>query len=124
MPQVVRAYPVLPGFEAKTMAIAREMKGARAREAREFFRHHGIARESWHAQTTPNGMWIIAVTDIPDKPVVQAARDYAASVLPFDRWLKDQVKIVTGIDPDKDPLGPPTDCIFDSVIDTDETAGD
>ena len=44
-----------------------------------------------------------------------AGREYAASEAPFDRWFKNQVRTLTGIDPDTTPLGPPTECIFDSA---------
>ena len=81
----------------------------------DFFRRHGVARESWHVQVTDHGTWVIGVTQIPEKPVVVAGRDYAESRHPFDRWFKDQVKAVTGVDPDLTPLGPPTETLFDTA---------
>ena len=116
MQLAVRAFPVLPGLEARAYEIAREMQGHRAAEANDFYRRHGVARESWHTQQTPSGLWIIAVTHFePEKAADEAARQYAASEAPFDRWFKNQVRALTGIDPDTAPLGPPTECIFDSA---------
>jgi hypothetical protein len=113
MQLVVRAFPVLPGREGELRALADELRTTRAGEASEFFRRMGAARESWHLQQTPQGPWLIAVTQIPERPVQQVGREYAESSQPFDSWLKRQVGIITGVDPDATPLGPPTECIFD-----------
>jgi len=115
MQLLVRAFPVLPGLEEKAHEVAREMQTLRAAEAVEFYRRHGVARESWHAQSTPTGLWIIGVTQFDGKTPEEAGQEYAASHVPFDRWLKDQVRLLTGVDPDVTPLGPPTECIFDSA---------
>ena len=94
--------------------FARELQSRRSGECASFFRRHGVARETWHLQETPRGMWVTGVTQFPEKPIEAAGRDYAASQHPFDVWFKQQVKLVTGVDPDTTPLGPPTDCIFDT----------
>jgi hypothetical protein len=52
---------------------------------------------------------------MPERPVDEAAREYAGSTHAFDTWFKAQVKLVTGVDPELAPLGPPTTCIFDSA---------
>jgi hypothetical protein len=109
MSLVVRAFPVLK--EQELRAFAQEVNGPRSAEAAEFYRRHGVTRETWHMQETAVGHWVIAVTEIADAE--PAAREYAASELPFDRWFKDQVHHLTGINPDQDPLGPPTEQIFD-----------
>ena len=116
MQLAVRAFPVLPGFEATAREIARAMQDERGAEASDFYRRHGVARETWHTQETPAGLWIIAVTQFePEKMAEAAGREFAASEAPFDRWFKSQIKALTGVDPDTTPLGPPTDCIFDSA---------
>jgi hypothetical protein len=56
-------------------------------------------------------MWVIAVTELEDA-LEARARAYAASQHPFDRWFKDQVGAVCGINPDEEPLGPPTEPLF------------
>jgi hypothetical protein len=115
MQLAVRAFPVRPGYEDKAHHVARQMQGQRAAEAADFYRRHGVVRETWHTQETPSGLWIIAVSQFDGKPIDEAAREYAASQAPFDSWFKDQVRALTGIDPDTTPLGPPTTCIFDSA---------
>ncbi len=114
MQLLVRAFPVLPGKEPDLRQMALAVQTSRSAEAREFYERMGVARESWHLQQTPHGPWIIGVTQIPDKPIQTAARDYADSQHPFDRWFKEQVLLISGIDPEKEPLGPPTECIFDT----------
>lgn len=113
MPLIVRAFPVLRGKEEDIRKLATEMAGPRREEAREFYRSFGVVRESWHYQETPHGPLVIGVTEVDEDPSVRA-REYAESNRPFDRWFKDQVRNLTGIDPDSQPLGPPSEVIFDT----------
>jgi hypothetical protein len=48
------------------------------------------------------------------KDVDAAAREFASSPKDFDRWFKEQIMLVTGLDPTITPLGPPTEALFDS----------
>ena len=112
MPLIVRAFPVLKGKEEDIRRLATEMAGARREEAQEFYRHFGVVRESWHYQETPYGPMVIGVTEIEEPDA--KAQEYAESNRPFDRWFKDQVRNLTGIDPDEQPLGPPSEVIFDT----------
>ena len=41
---------------------------------------------------------------------------YAATQAGFERWFKDQVRAVTGIDQDNQPLGPPTEILLDFAL--------
>lgn len=111
MPLVVRAFPLLPGKEEDLRQLVAELSGPRRAEADEFYRSFAVAHESWHLQQTPQGALVIGVTEIGE-PVEEKAQSYAASSRPFDRWFKDQVKRLTGIDPDSEPLGPPTEEVF------------
>lgn len=113
MPIIVRAFPVLQGKEEDIRKLAAEMAGPRRQEAEEFYKSFAVVRESWHYQETPHGPMVVAVTEVDDDPNV-LAREYAESKRPFDRWFKDQVRNLTGIDPDVQPLGPPSELIFDT----------
>ena len=115
MQLVVRAFPVLPGREEEMREFAREVKTTRSAEVMDFYRRMGVARETWHVQETPQGLWVIGVTQLDEKPVEVAAAEYAGSHNPFDVWFKDQITHLTGIDPATEPLGPPTECIFDTA---------
>ena len=112
MPLIVRTFPVLPGKEEDIRKLAAEMAGPRREEAAEFYKSFAVTRESWHYQETPHGAVVIGVTEIAD-PVAKG-QEYAESNRPFDRWFKDQVRNLTGIDPESQPLGPPSEVIFDT----------
>jgi hypothetical protein len=114
MDLIVRAFPVIPGKEEQLRDFARQVQTQRAAEARDFYSRYGVSRESWHLQATPHGTWIIGVTQLGDMPVHVAAQQYSESERPFDRWFKNQVHELSGINPDEQPLGPPTECIFDT----------
>ena len=115
MQLLVRAFPVLAGQEEQMRRFADDVRTTRAVGMADMYRRYGIARESWHLQETPHGTWVIAVTQIPEKPVDVAGEEYAGSREDFDMWFKTQVLTLTGIDPQAAPLGPPTQCIFDSM---------
>jgi hypothetical protein len=114
MQLVVRAFPILPGKEQVVRDMAQSLLTDRAEEAADFYARFGVARESWHLQETPAGTWVIGVTQIPETPVHVGAMAFSESAHPFDAWFKEQVRTASGIDPDKAPLGPATECIFDT----------
>ena len=109
MPLVVRAFP-LRAPVSELQAFASELTGPRASDAEQFYRHYGVDYESWHVQQTPNGPWVIAVTELADP--AEAAPRYADARHEFHAWFKDQVLSLTGVDPNKTPLGPPTTEVF------------
>lgn len=113
MDLVVRAFPILAGQEESARDFAREILN-RADEAVEFYGRFNVARETWHLQETPHGLGIICVTQILDRTVEEVGAEFAQSSKKFDRWFKDRVKTLSGIDPDLQPQGPPTECIFDT----------
>ena len=115
MSLVVRAFPIAPGKEDEVEALAEQLRTRRSAEAAEFYRRFGVSRESWHLQRTPHGTWVIGVTDITEQPVEVAAQQYSQSEEPFDRWFKDEIHRLSGINPDEQPLGPPTECVFDTA---------
>ena len=112
--RVVRAYPMLPRYEAEIRRLAHDLTVPRARDKDDFYLRMGVARETWHLQETSLGHWVIVVTDMAGKQVDTVAREYASSAKDFDRWFKEQVMLITGIDPTITPLGPPTEELFDS----------
>ena len=114
MSLVVRAFPIAPGKEEQVEALAEQLRTRRAAEVADFYRRFGVSRESWHLQRTPHGAWVIGVTDISEQPVEAAAAQYSLSEEPFDRWFKDEIHRLCGINPDEQPLGPPTRCVFDT----------
>jgi len=109
--RVVSAFPVLPGKEQQVREFAREL-AARGAETEAFYTQFGVSHASWHLQQTVAGPWVVSLTEITRVPISAAAQQYKASERPFDRWFKNQVRDLTGVDPDEFPLGPASECIF------------
>src|SRR3954452_3290075 len=110
MAMIVRAFPVLPGKEDEAVAFAQELS-ARGHETDTFFERHGIRRESWHLQRTEYGAVVIVITDVEGPPLERVA-GYQSAQEGYERWFKNRVRELSGIDPDTQPLGPPTETIF------------
>jgi hypothetical protein len=116
MAMVVRAFPVLPGREQAAREFASTLGSARRSEASAFFNRYGVTRESWHLQQTANGTFIIVVTELGASPGLQVhvqAQAYASAQHAFERWFKDNVRELCGVNPDEQPLGPATEKIFE-----------
>ena len=111
MALIVRAFPVLPGKEAELRRFAEDVRGPERERAAAFFTGLGVVHESWHIQQTSQGSAVICVTDLARDPAPMA-RAYARSDRPFDRWFKTRIRDLTGIDPDVEPFGPPSETIF------------
>ena len=124
MPKVIRAFP-LRGTVAELHAFASALNGPRAVDAARFYQHYGVEHESWHLQFTDHGPWVIAVTELADP--ADAAPRFADATQAFHLWFKSQVELLTGVDPNVAPLGPPTKQVFawssrQSVADASTTA--
>ena len=116
MAKVVRAFPVLPGKEKAAREFAAQLGGPRRQDATAFFNTFGVVSESWHWQQTPQGAFVIVVTELGAPPGIQMqvqAQAYASAQGIFERWFKDNVRELCGVDPDQQPLGPPTEPIFE-----------
>lgn len=111
MAMVVRAFPVLPGKEQAALDFAKSCGEARKDEMTSFLTSFGVRRETWHLQRTDRGSFVIVVTDVEHPPLDKAAA-YGAAQGQFERWFKDNVKTLCGVDADAQPLGPPTQTIF------------
>lgn len=115
MDLIVRAYPIPSAKVEDLRRLAATMRNERAVEATDFYARYGVSRETWHLQQTPDGCLVIGVTEVRDQPVEVVADRYQCSEEPFDRWFKNQVNQISGINPDEQPLGPPTECLFDTA---------
>lgn len=109
MSLIVRAFP-LQGSVQDLKNFATALSHERRADTAAFYRRYGIVHESWHLQETPEGRWVIAITSIDD--VDEATPRYVESSAEFERWFKNRVMDVTGIDPETQPLGPPTTQVF------------
>jgi hypothetical protein len=109
--RVVSAFPILPGKEADLDVFLRELS-ERAAELAPFYTQFSVSHQSWHRQETAAGMMLISTTEIMRTPLSAVAQQLKVSERPFDRWFKDRVREISGVDLDVIPLGPPTECIF------------
>ena len=112
MAMIVRAFPVLPGKEAAALEFARAAGDSRRNEMASFLQSFGVRRETWHLQRMGDRTFVIVVTDV-ENPPMDKANAYAASQGEFERWFKSNIKTLCGVDPDAQPLGPPTEAIFE-----------
>ena len=108
---IARAFPVRSREAVEEFAA--QMR-ERASEARRFYASYGISREAWFFQRWNDGDIVIGVTEA-EEPAMSRAQQYAASREAFSSWFKERVQDITGIDPNIEPLGPPTDQVFDSA---------
>jgi hypothetical protein len=97
MQTIAFAAPMLPGkTEADREALTSCASGDRRAEHGASRKRAGIARESVWIQSTPTGDVAVVVIEAPD---VQAAMgSLATSEDPFDRWFRDHIKDVHGMD--------------------------
>jgi hypothetical protein len=91
------AAPILPGkTQTDREAIASCAGGDRQAEYQASRRRAGIERESVWIQTTLDGDVAVVLIEAPD---IQAAMgSLATSEDPFDRWFRENVKDVHGMD--------------------------
>src|SRR5262249_53923407 len=110
MDRVVRAFPLLPGKREAFANFIAELK-ARQPETDAFYKGYGVVRESAHLQSTPHGDLVIVCTDLGN--MTEAAASYAAATATFQTWFKSRILEFSGIDPNKQPLGPECSCVLD-----------
>lgn len=109
MSLLVRAFPIIVD-RREVEKLAAEMR-ERAADVRRFYESFGVTRETWFYQETPHGPLVIGVTEVNE--IENAARDYAQTTEHFAAWFKNRVKQLSGVDPNEQPLGPPTEQIFE-----------
>ena len=104
MAAVAFALPIIPGKEEQDRAALEEFNGSRREEYEEARRAAGIKREAvWH-QATPQGTLAVVYLEADD--VGAAMQTIGTSDAPFDRWFRDTMQEVHGIDL-AEPAPPP-----------------
>lgn len=110
MSLLVRAFPLQAPREDLDAFIA-ALEGERQAERADFYQAHGVSHESWYVQETPTGPWVIGLTQVAD--VRQAAPQFQSTQTGFTRWFKDRIRNLSGVDPDREPLGPATTLVYE-----------
>ena len=104
--------PILPGKEEAWRRLYQELPGSRRPEYEESRRRLGITRECvWVAQILQGEIAIVHLeAEEPEQVILQLA----ASDLPFDRWFRQQLQEVHGLDVTQPKVvAPSTEVIFD-----------
>ncbi len=105
MDQTLVAFPILPGKTEAARAMLREMDGPRKPHLAASDRALGIVREVWSIQQTPQGDLLLGY--LAGEDLARAYNDFFASQDEFDRWFKQQMQEVTGVDMNLPPTEPP-----------------
>ena len=98
------AFPILPGKTEAGREFAKTVMGQKRSEFSQALKKHGISKESWFLQKTPQGDMLIVHFEADD--VEKAFEVLAKSKDPFHVWFKEQVKSITGIDMEQPMEGP------------------
>ncbi|MBD0282454.1 MAG: hypothetical protein ICV69_09730 [Thermoleophilaceae bacterium] len=108
MSAIAFAIPILPGKEALDRDTFDEMEGARRDDYEAALRDAGVTRHTvWH-QETPDGTIAIVYMESHDEA---GAANFASSDAPLNRWFRDRMKEVHGIDISQ--AGPPPKQVHD-----------
>ncbi len=109
MQRLVRVFPILPGREPELREFVRELETS-PRELSEFYETYGIGASYWYLEELAQQTILVVITEVVAAQPFAAS--YATSERKFDRWFKDSVRRISGIDPDVDPLGPACELLF------------
>jgi hypothetical protein len=97
MPTIAFAAPLLPGkTDADREALASCADGDRSAHHRASRERAGITREAVWIQSTPDGDVAVVVVEAPDIEAAMGA--LATSDEPFDKWFRQHVSDVHGMD--------------------------
>jgi hypothetical protein len=97
MPTIAFAAPLLPGkTEADRDALASCANGDRRADHQASRERSGITREAVWIQSTPDGDVAVVVVEAPDIEAAMGA--LATSDEPFDKWFREHVRDVHGMD--------------------------
>jgi hypothetical protein len=100
---------VLPGKEAAVKQFAKDMQ-SKKKDFEKSEKRLDVKRETWFLQTSPQGTLVIV--NFEAKDLNKAFTGFAKSTDPFDVWMKDQVKQLTGLDMSAPMTGPLPELLF------------
>ncbi|MDX1664066.1 MAG: hypothetical protein R3272_09745 [Candidatus Promineifilaceae bacterium] len=110
MTAMVLTAPILPGKVEAWRRFCQEINGRRRREYERSRRQLGIASEAvWLLRTARADIAVVRLD--ADEPEHLLSR-LAASDQPFDRWFKERLHAICGLDLNPALLGPTMELIF------------
>jgi hypothetical protein len=95
MSGIVMSNPIAPGKVEAWRRFCQELAGARRQNYEASRRRLGITRERMALVETPSGS--AAVTTIDARDVGQALGQIMTSDLPFDRWYRERIQELQGV---------------------------
>lgn len=110
MAEFVITVPVLPGKRAVLEELMKVCSGPRQAELADLQKRQGVTKESIFLESGPGGDRCIVYQEAKDP--MAAMQTLVSSKHPFDVWLKEKLKEVTGIDFSNPPAGEPPREIF------------
>ncbi|MGI8550824.1 MAG: hypothetical protein ACR2PL_08570 [Dehalococcoidia bacterium] len=105
------ALPLMAGKADQLRSFSTEVLGQRRADFEASEQRIGLTREIWYHQSTPQGDLLIIWVEGADPLAALGA--FGASQDQFDRWFKQQVNEMTGVDLNQPPPGPPPQVVFD-----------
>jgi hypothetical protein len=90
------SYPILPGKTEAAKKLFEAIKTEKWKEFDQSQRRSGIKKERDFLQTTPIGDMVILYMESDD--FQRAFTEFGNSKDPFDMWLKQELKDISGID--------------------------
>src|SRR5262249_36887621 len=101
-PGTAFCFPIAPGATEACAAFMEELYGTRAAELAEAWAAKGYTREEAFLLQTPMGDCVVVYSEAEDPEAADNA--VASGQTPFDRWFKDNLRIL--LPPDRDPDQP------------------
>ena len=95
----------------EVLKFVEELRQQRSSEVDAFYRRFGVSREAWFWQETPHGPLLISFTEAAE--LTEAPEAYARADEAFESWFKARSLQLSGIDLNENPLGPPSEMVFD-----------
>jgi hypothetical protein len=89
-------FPVLAGKTADARAFMRELDTQRMADYDRSERRIGISKELWFLASLPSGDHLVGYMEARD--FGRAVNEFAASQDGFDRWFKERMLAVSGVD--------------------------
>ena len=109
MDQTLFAMPILPGKTEVARAFLGELEGPRKPQLTACDQSLGITKEVWAIQQMPQGDLLVGY--LAGENVGQAFSQFATFQDEFDRWFKQQMLEVTGVDMNMPPTGPMSEIV-------------
>jgi hypothetical protein len=106
---VALAFPVVPGNEGQVRNFAADVK-SKKKDFEKSSKHLKIKRHGWFLQQLPGSSTLIIFFEADD--VQKSLADFGQSKDPFDVWLKDSTKVITGMDFNKPREDPYPEVLF------------